>query len=41
VQISNLVGPPPETVTALAWSAQFQWLFVVIAYWADGNRSQK
>ena len=41
VQISSLVGPPPENVTALAWSAQFQWLFVIIAYWADGNRQHR
>lgn len=37
VQISNFWGPPPANVQALAWSAQFQWLFVAMAYWADNN----
>ncbi|PSL48291.1 hypothetical protein CLV51_1021158 [Chitinophaga niastensis] len=37
VQISNFWGPPPASVNALAWSAQFQWLFVILAYWADNN----
>jgi hypothetical protein len=37
VQVSNFWGPPPASVNALAWSAQFQWLFVVLAYWADNN----
>jgi membrane-bound metal-dependent hydrolase YbcI (DUF457 family) len=37
VQVSGLVGPPPANVTALAWSAQFQWLFVALGYWADRN----
>jgi multisubunit Na+/H+ antiporter MnhC subunit len=35
VQVSSLVGPPPENVAMLAWSAQFQWLFVALGYWAD------
>jgi hypothetical protein len=39
VQASGLIGPPPGSVTELAWSAQFQWLFVLLAYWADHNRT--
>jgi hypothetical protein len=39
VQISSLIGPPPGSVQELAWSAQFQWLFVALAYWADANRT--
>lgn len=35
----SLFAPAPPSVEALAWSAQFQWLFVLLAYWADANRS--
>ena len=36
--VYSLYGPPPGDVNALAWSAQFQWLFILLGYWADGNR---
>jgi membrane-bound metal-dependent hydrolase YbcI (DUF457 family) len=35
----GIYGPPPADVNALAWSGQLQWLFVLLAYWADGNRA--
>jgi hypothetical protein len=41
IQASSFMGPPPENVKMLAWSAQFQWLFVLLAYWADANREIK
>ncbi len=31
----------PLSATAIAWSAQFQWIFVLLAYWADHNRTSK
>ena len=34
-QVSNLFSPAPGSVAALGWSAQAQWLFVGLAYWAD------
>jgi hypothetical protein len=37
VQASSFFGPAPANVNALAWSAQFQWLFVGLAYWVDRN----
>ena len=40
VQLSNLWGPAPASVSALAWMAQFQWLFVLLAYWVDRNTKQ-
>ncbi|MBS0028288.1 hypothetical protein ACTJJ0_05500 [Chitinophaga sp. 22321] len=40
VQLSNLWGPAPTSVSALAWMAQFQWLFVLLAYWVDHNTKQ-
>ena len=36
--VSSMYTPPPPNENALAWSAQFQWLFVILAYWADANR---
>lgn len=38
IQVSNSLGPPPPSVTALAWVGQAQWLLVVWAYWVDRHR---
>lgn len=37
VHVWSIVAPAPASVTELAWSAQFQWLFVALAFWADKN----
>ena len=39
IHIGNLFGPPPPSVTAIAWAGQLQWLFVIWAYWVDRNRT--
>jgi hypothetical protein len=39
--VSSLFAPPPASVTALAWYAQMQWLFVLLAFWADKNRKPR
>lgn len=39
VYISNIIGPAPPSVQALAWVGELQWLIVIWAYWADKNRS--
>jgi FtsH-binding integral membrane protein len=39
--VLNLFGPPPPGVSAIAWGSQAQWLFVILAYWADNNRAHK
>jgi len=31
-------APPPASIKELAWSAQVQWVFVLLAYWGDRNR---
>ena len=36
---SNLFGPPPPNVAALAWVGQTQWLLVIWAYWIDRHRA--
>lgn len=38
IQASNILGPPPPSVMAIAWAGQLQWLFVIWAYWIDRNR---
>ena len=35
---ANIFGPPPTDVKTVAWSAQLQWLFVILAFWVDRNR---
>jgi hypothetical protein len=39
ISISNMIGPPPPNVAAIAWAGHLQWLFVLWAYWADRHRS--
>ena len=36
--IGNMIGPPPPSVTAIAWAGQLQWLFVILAFFVDKNR---
>lgn len=38
VYAANLLGPPPPSVQALAWSAQAIWLLVAWGYWIDRHR---
>jgi len=37
--VSSLFAPAPASTNQLAWAAQFQWVFILLAYWADRNRS--
>ena len=39
IQIANMLGPPPPDVTAIAWAGQLQWLFVILAFFVDKNRT--
>jgi hypothetical protein len=38
VYLANVFGPPPPSVSAVAWSAQAMWLLVIWAYWVDRHR---
>lgn len=38
IHVANVFGPPPASIKAVAWMGQLQWLFVIWAYWVDGNR---
>jgi hypothetical protein len=41
ISVSNLLGPPPPNVSAIAWAGHLQWLFVIWAYWVDKHRLVK
>ena len=38
VYIANLLGPPPPSAVAVAWTAQALWLIVAWGFWVDHNR---
>jgi hypothetical protein len=31
----NIFGPPPQSINAVAWSANLMWIFVVWAWWIE------
>jgi hypothetical protein len=41
IQVANMTSPPPPNVTAIAWAGQLQWLFVILAFFIDRNRTTK
>lgn len=41
VYAANLLGPPPPSATAVAWSAQALWLVVAWGFWVDHHRLQR
>jgi len=38
VYVANVLGPPPPSPTAVAWSAQAMWLIIAWGFWIDRNR---
>jgi membrane-bound metal-dependent hydrolase YbcI (DUF457 family) len=41
VYVANVLGPPPPSVAAVAWSAQAMWLLVFWAFWVDRHRAAR
>jgi hypothetical protein len=41
VHMGNVLGPPPPSVSAIAWLGQAQWLLVAWAYWVDAHRGSR
>ncbi len=41
IHASNILGPPPPNVMAIAWAGHLQWIFVIWAYWIDRHRESK
>jgi membrane-bound metal-dependent hydrolase YbcI (DUF457 family) len=39
IQVGNMFGDPPPSVTVLAWVGQAQWLLVLWGYWVDRHRT--
>jgi hypothetical protein len=39
VYVANFMGPPPPSVTVVAWSANLLWLVVAWGYWIDRHRT--
>lgn len=38
IYAGNILGPPPPSVSAIAWIGQAQWLLVAWGYWIDHHR---
>ena len=38
INVANIFGPPPPSVSAVAWSVQAVWLLVAWGYWIDRHR---
>lgn len=39
--LGNVYGPPPPSVTAIAWAGQGMWLLVLFGWWVDKHRIEK
>jgi len=39
VHLAGLMSPPPSSVMAIGWSTQVLWLFVLLGFWVDRNRT--
>jgi hypothetical protein len=38
IDVADIAGPPPPSVTAIAWAGQAQWLLVAAGWWIDRHR---
>lgn len=41
INLANMLGPPPPSVAAVAWSAEAIWLLVAWGYWIDRHREAR
>lgn len=41
VEAANVLGPPPRSITAVAWSAESMWLLVAWGFWVDRHRTTR
>ena len=41
IYAANLMGPPPPSVEAVAYSAMAMWLLVAWGYWVDAHRASR
>ena len=38
-QFAGALSPMPPSAHAIGWAAQYQWIFVLLGYWVDRNRT--
>jgi hypothetical protein len=41
VYAANLLGPPPPSAEAVAWTTQALWLIVFWGFWVDHHREKR
>jgi len=41
IHLGNIFGPPPPSVSAIAWAGQAQWLLVAWGGWVDRHREMR
>ena len=41
VYVANLLGPPPPSAAAVAWSAQALWILIAWGFWVDRHRARR
>jgi len=41
IHVMNILGPPPPSIQAVAWSANLMWLFVIWAWWIEKEPKPK
>lgn len=41
IDAANMLGPPPPSVEAVAWSAEAIWVLVLWGYWIDRHRAAR
>ena len=39
IHILNILGPPPPSIEAVAWSANLMWIFIIWAWWIERDKS--
>ncbi len=39
IHLGNLFGPPPPSVEMVAWAGNLGWLFALIPWWVEKNRT--
>ena len=38
-QVAGRLSPLPPSAHAIGWAAQYQWIFILLGYWVDRNRT--
>ena len=41
VNVANILGPPPPSAAAVAWTAEAMWILVAAGYYVDAHRRRR